>query len=133
MVANTSSFVLIKYSHWAISETVKVAFYQTQFGRSPVQDFISGLGKSDQARFADVFEGIEKYGVNCPRAKFRQLKGKLWEIKFNSPGGGYRVAYVIVANRNTMIWLHAFKKTTQKTPAGDLQIAEQRMKEVFRS
>ena len=31
----------------------------------------------------------------------------------------------------TMVWLHAFKKKTQKTPAGDLELAEKRMKEVL--
>lgn len=50
--------------------------------------------------------------------------------KFNSQSGGYPIAYVVV-EANTMIWLHAFKKTTQKTPTGDLEIAEKRMKEVL--
>ncbi|HXL73865.1 MAG TPA: type II toxin-antitoxin system RelE/ParE family toxin [bacterium] len=30
-----------------------------------------------------------------------------------------------------MIWLHAFKKTTQKTPKKDLRVAVKRMKEVL--
>jgi phage-related protein len=51
-------------------------------------------------------------------------------VKFNTPSGGYRVAYVVV-EADTMVWLHAFKKTTQKTPTGDLEIAEKRMKEVL--
>ncbi len=51
-------------------------------------------------------------------------------MKFNAPSGGYRIAYV-VAESNTMIWLHVFKKTTQKTPLNDLELAEKRMKEVL--
>ena len=39
------------------------------------------------------------------------------------------MAYVVV-QRDVMVWLHAFKKSTQKTPARDLEIAEGRMKEV---
>jgi len=109
---------------------MNVAFYETASGRSPVEDFISGLSKVDQARFADVFEGIENYGLGCPRVQFKQLRGKLWEVKFNAPSGGYRIAYVVV-ELNTMVWLHAFKKKTQKTPIGDLEIAEKRMKEVL--
>ena len=89
---------------------MKVALYETSSGRSPVEDFISDLPKADQARFADVFEGIEKYGLGCPRVQFRQLRGKLWEVKFNTQSGGYR---------------------NQKTPTGDLEIAEKRMKEVL--
>jgi len=110
---------------------MKVAFYETASGRSPIEDFIKHLAKADQARFADVFDGIKKFGFDCPRVNFRQLKGKLWEVKFNAPSGGYRIAYVVVES-NTMVWLHVFKKSTQKTPQGDLEIAEKRMKEVIR-
>jgi phage-related protein len=121
---------LQKYSHLAILGLVKVAFYETASGRSPLEDFIKDLPKADQARFADVFDGIEKYGLGCPRVQFRQLRGKLWEVKFNTPSGGYRIGYVVV-EADTMVWLHAFKKKTQKTPSGDLEIAEKRMKEVL--
>lgn len=110
--------------------TIEVRLYESKNGRSPIEDFISDLPKSVQARFSDVFEGIEKYGLDCPRVQLRQLRGKLWEIKFNTPSGGYRIAYVIV-EQNSMVWLHAFKKTTQKTPLADLEIAEKRMKEVL--
>ena len=109
---------------------MKVAFYETASGRSPIESFIKDLPKSDQARFADVFDGIEKFGLDCPRIQLRQLRGKLWEIKFNAPAGGFRIAYVVI-ELNTMVWLHVFKKTTQKTPLGDLDIAEKRMKEVL--
>ena len=109
---------------------MKIALYQSKRGSSPIEDFITDLPKGDQARFADVFEGIEKYGLDCPRVQFKPLRGKLWEIKFNAPGGGYRIAYVVVTSQ-TMIWLHVFKKTTQKTPLNNLDLAEKRMKEVL--
>lgn len=109
---------------------MRVAFYTSQSGRSPVQDFIGSLSKADQARFRDVFEGIQNSGLDCPRVQFRQLRGKLWEIKFTSPSGGYRIAYVVVQN-DVMVWLHASKKTTQKTPVRDLDIAEKRMQEIL--
>jgi len=109
---------------------MKIDLYQVKRGTSPIEDFISNLSKADQARFADVFDGIEKYGLDCPRVQFKPLRGKLWEVKFNAPSGGYRIAYVVVES-NTMIWLHVFKKTTQKTPLNDLELAEKRMKEVL--
>ncbi len=43
--------------------------------------------------------------------------------EFNAKSSGYRIAYVLVQS-DTMIWLHAFKKQTQKIPASDLEIAE---------
>jgi phage-related protein len=109
---------------------MKIDFYETTAGRSPVEDYIGDLPKADKARFVDVFEGIEKHGLECPRVQFKPLPGKLWEIKFSSQGGGFRIAYVIV-EKDTMVWLHVFKKTTQKTPLQDLDLAEKRMKEVL--
>ena len=95
-----------------------------------MEEFIRSLPKSDQARFADIYRGIKEYGLDCPRAVFKHLRGKLWEIKFTASGGGYRICYVTI-EKASMVWLHAFKKTTQKTPLRDLEVAEQRMKEVL--
>lgn len=121
---------LAQHSQLDIIKLMKIDFYQLKRGTSPIEDFITDLPKADQARFADVFEGIEKFDLDCPRVQFKPLRGKLWEIKFNAPSGGYRIAYVVV-EANTMIWLHVFKKTTQKTPLSDLELAEKRMKEVL--
>jgi phage-related protein len=109
---------------------MQVAFYTSQSGRSPVEDFIGTLSKADQARFRDVYDGIRNNGLDCPRVQFRQLRGKLWEIKFTAPSGGYRIAYVVI-QKDVMVWLHAFKKATQKTPVRDLDIAEKRMQEIL--
>lgn len=88
------------------------------------------LSKSDQARFADVYKGIKELGFHCPRVTFKSLRGKLWEIKFSAERSGYRVCYVMI-NGDEMVWLHAFKKTTQKMPLRDLELAERRMKEIL--
>ena len=94
-----------------------------------MEEFIDSLPKTDRARFRDVFDGITRYGLECPRVQFRQLRGKLWEVKFSAASGGYRIAYVVV-ERDIMVWLHAFKKSTRKTPREDLELAEKRMKEL---
>lgn len=109
---------------------MEVNFYQTQSGRSPIEDFIKDLEKADQARFAEVIVGIEEFGLGYSRVQFKPLRGKLWEIKFSTPVGKYRMADVLV-EKNELIVLHVFKKTTQKTPLRDLDLAEKRMKEVL--
>lgn len=109
---------------------MRVSFYVSSLGRSPVEDFILSLPKCDQARFADVHYGICEDGLDCSRVVFKPLRGKLWEIKFAAEGGGYRICYVML-NGDKMVWLHAFKKTTNKTPRRDLEVAERRMKEIL--
>lgn len=109
---------------------MRVNFYESSSGRSPVEDFIEKLQKADKARFAEVIVGLSELGLEYTRVQFKPLRGKLWEIKFSAPGGGYRMAYVILKVQE-MVILHAFKKSTQKTPLRDLELAEKRMKEVL--
>jgi phage-related protein len=109
---------------------VRIAFYKSSSGRSPIEDEIKKLSAEDKARFAEVIEGIEAHGFECPRVVFKPLRGKLWEVKFSTSRGGYRVAYVM-ATKEVMVWLHMFQKKTQKTPYDDLKLAEKRMKEVL--
>jgi phage-related protein len=55
----------------------------------------------------------------------RQLKGKLWEIRFSQN----RIAYVVVDKKN-IHFLHIFKKQKGKTEKFDLDIAIQRANEL---
>ncbi|MFH1016648.1 MAG: type II toxin-antitoxin system RelE/ParE family toxin [Pseudomonadota bacterium] len=109
---------------------MKVKLYRSDRGRSPVEEFIDGLPKRDQARFLGALLGIEAEGFQCAGVGFRKLHGKLWEMKLRTEGGAYRIAYVVVPG-GLMVWLHAFKKKTQKTDLNDLRLAERRMKEVL--
>lgn len=110
---------------------MKVNFYRTGSGRIPVKEFMDSQSLADQAKFWAVYKSIQQYGLGCPNVIFRQLQGKLWEIKFSSVGGGYRIAYVVLQGE-WMIWLHAFKKTSPKTPRNELETALKRMKEVLK-
>jgi phage-related protein len=109
---------------------MKVVYYQTLSGRVPVSEFILSLSKDDQALFKTVMDGIEREGLKYPFVIFKHLEGKIWEIKFKGLDGSYRIAYILIAGPR-MIWLHAFKKKTQKTPHLDMDLARKRAKEVF--
>ena len=108
---------------------MKVDFYRSGHGKSPIEKFIKSLSKDDQIRFAEMMEGVNKFGLNYPRAKFKPVRTKLWEIKFKGKEGSYRILYTI--KNPFMVWLHSFKKKTQKIPKSDLEIAEKRKKEVL--
>lgn len=108
-----------------------VNFYTKPSGRSPIEEFITSRSKADQARFAEVIVGLEEFGLSYSRVQFKPLRGKLWEIKFKAQDGSYRMLYVLV-KINEMVILHTFRKTSQKTPLHELEIAEKRMKEVLK-
>jgi phage-related protein len=111
---------------------MKIDYYLTPSGRNPVNEFIRSLSNDDQGRFVEVFLGIQEHGLEYGMVTFRHLDGKLWEIKFSAKGGKYRIAYVVV-EKERMVWLHAFKKKTKKTPKDDLELALKRMREVLES
>lgn len=114
-----------------IKGDMKIFFYKTPAGNSPIEKFIDGLSLDDQARFLEVIDEIEKHGLSASRLIFKPLEGKLWEIKFSTSSAGYRVLYVMI-EKDLMIWLHGFIKKTQKTPKQDLDLARKRLKEVLR-
>ena len=70
---------------------MRVYYYKTASGRSPVTDYIDGLPEGDQARFFEVLEEIERHGLEAARIILKPLQGKLWKIKFSAVGGGYRI------------------------------------------
>ena len=107
-----------------------VHFYCTPSGRSPIEEFIQDLPKVDRAKCLEVIAGLETYGLNYPRAQLKPLRGKIWEIKFQTQGGGYRILYVMLSG-DEMVLLHVFKKASQKTPPKELELAEKRLKEVL--
>lgn len=113
-----------------VIQRMKVYYYIAASGRSPVTDYIDGLPESDQARFFEVSAEIEKHGLEAARIIFKPLQGKLWEIKFTAVGGGYCILYAIIT-KDSMVWLHAFKRKTQKTPPKELELALKRLKEVI--
>ena len=109
---------------------MKVVFYQTLSGRRPVEEFILGLSFSDQALFKSIWDVIGREGLQYPFVQFKHLEGKVWKIKFKGVDGSYRIAYVVLSGPR-MIWLHAFKKKTQKISPLDLGLALKRMREVL--
>lgn len=105
---------------------MKVTFYLTSSGRAPVLQYLKTLQTPERARVLAVLSDIEQFGFEANRASFRQIDGKLWEIKISFS----RVFYVIV-EQNEMILLHAYKKQGQKLPLKERNIAIKRMKEVL--
>lgn len=107
---------------------MKIVFYGTK--RKPVIDFIESLPIGDQAKVLACLKSIEELGLDCPRVSFRQISGKLWEVKIQTLGSGYRIFYVTI-RRDVMVLLHAYKKKSQKAPSKEIALSEKRLMEVL--
>jgi len=109
---------------------MKIITYKTSSDKDPVRKFIQSLDKKVRAKVLGCLKKVELYGVNSTYANFRQIKGKLWEIKIKISEGGYRLFYFML-DRDLMILLHVYKKESQKAPQKELKIAFKRMYEVL--
>ncbi|MEW6088369.1 MAG: type II toxin-antitoxin system RelE/ParE family toxin [bacterium] len=111
---------------------MKIKFFLSANGKSPVLEFINSLEKTDQAKILGCLENIQELGLESPRVQFRQIDGKLWEIKIRSIGGGYRIFYVTI-KKNIMVLLHSYKKQSQKAPDKEIKVAAKRLMEVLKN
>jgi phage-related protein len=110
---------------------MNIVFYiKKNSNKCPVKEFIEKLQTKDRAKVLACLKNIEELGFDCPRVQFRQIKGRLWEIKIISASAGYRIFYVCLT-ANKMVLLHAYKKQSQKAPKNEIETAEQRMCEVL--
>ena len=108
---------------------MRIDFYKTRRGRSPVAEFIQEQPAPLQAAIARAFDRIEEHGLRGSGVSLRQLRGKLWEIRVQA-GAAARVFYVLRTEVELVV-LHAYRKQSQKAPAREIDIAESRMKEVL--
>ncbi|CAN7212076.1 type II toxin-antitoxin system RelE/ParE family toxin [Pararhizobium sp. LjRoot238] len=75
-------------------------------------------------------EAVEAVGLEQLREPHvKHLEGKLWELRAKAAEGIARGIYVTVTGRKVIV-LHVFVKKSQKTPAGALEIARARLKEL---
>ena len=109
---------------------MRVTFAAAASGRSYFEKFIQGLSVQDRAVILAVFQDIQDYGFDAKGCEFRQIDGKLWEIKIRAPTGGYRFFYVTVATDHIRV-LHSYKKQGQKAPIKELEVARKRLRKVL--
>ncbi len=111
----------------------EVIFYTDSKGNSPIEEFLLELEKSNTSLVLQTRSGIEKLKNRAyhkiPLSKY--LEPGLWELRIISGTDILRVIYTFKKGR-IIILLHGFVKKKQKTPAKELEIARQRLKEVYK-
>jgi phage-related protein len=85
-----------------------------------------------RARLARIAELIEAGGLPSVRdPHVRHIRGPIWEIRLKGKAGIARALY-IAAKEQRVVILRAFVKKTEKTPAGEIELALQRATELKR-
>jgi phage-related protein len=99
----------------------KVVFYTRVRGDSPPREYIMSLGE-ERAKIARSIKLLSEVGTKITMPQARHLKGPLWELR----PVPHRLIYFALKGRCFVI-LHAFRKTTNRTPRREIEIAEKRM------
>jgi phage-related protein len=90
---------------------------------------LAALPADMRARLTRIAELIEAVGLpSVKEPHVRHIRGPIWEIRLTGKAGIARALY-ITAREQRVVILRAFVKKTEKTPAGEIELALQRAKE----
>lgn len=108
-----------------------INYWRTLSGKAPVEKYIDAIDSSEErSELLSLLKGVQENGTYAVGVEFRQIEGKLWELKIRLRGHQHRIFYVVLKG-NEMVLLHAYLKKTQKAPINEVQVAKQRMKSVI--
>ena len=98
--------------------------YETSGGKNLITEYLNRLSNAEKAVGYTIRDTIEREGVVALKSlNTRQLRGKLWEIKFSNN----RIMYV-VQDKDSIYFLHACKKQKGKAEKIDINKALNRAK-----
>lgn len=100
---------------------MKIHDYTTTGGKNLIKEYLSSLPEEEMAVGYKLRHKIIQYGLEeLKKLNIRQLKGKLWEIKFSKN----RIMYVVLDEDN-IYFLHACRKQKGKAEKFELEKAIQ--------
>jgi len=104
---------------------MRIIDYQTAGGKNLIKEYLSSLPETERFVGYSIRHKIVLHGLEAIKEfDTRQLRGKLWEIKFSKN----RIMYVIADSEN-IHFLHACRKQKGKAEKFELETAIQRAKE----
>src|SRR5688500_12823932 len=101
-----------------------IGYYDEELQRL-IMEFPDGI----QARYIHLTERMVVFGPDLGMPHTRAMGKGLFELRMQSKEGIGRVLYCTLSGRRIFM-LHAFIKKTAKTPARELKIARDRLKEI---
>jgi phage-related protein len=103
-----------------------IVFYKDRHGKCPPLEFIEELPMMEQAKIRNALRLLHEFGTNLSMPHAKRIQGKLWELR----PGGIRLFYFVYIEQQFVI-LHGYRKQSQKTPSGEIEIALRRMQELM--
>jgi phage-related protein len=105
-----------------------VFWRQPASGNEPVRKWILRLDEEDQGKIGLAMRTVQ-FGWPLGMPLCRPMGGGLHELRV-SLEGKQEARLLFCVHDQTIVGLHAFFKTTRKTPKGELALAKQRMRAI---
>lgn len=105
-------------------EEWRVEFFKRPNGRIPVQEYLDTLEDKYQAKIIAHIELLRSKGGKLYEPYTKHIRGPLWELRVDFGRMATRIFYFLATGQRILL-LHGFMKKTQKTPAGEIERAQQ--------
>ena len=106
----------------------EVTFYETAQGQRPAEEWLKQQPVKAQGRFAWIFDLLEEHGTDVREPYVAHIRAKIWEVRVEHDRVQRRLLYFPAPERK-FVMLHGFVKKTQRTPAKEIAVSEQRMRD----
>lgn len=101
-------------------------FFRTRGSNEPVREWLKALTKDERKAVGEDIAYVQfKWPIGKPRVD--HLRGAICEVRTSLGNRIARTLFAVAGDR--MLLLHGFIKKTQRTPSGDIDLAEKRFKE----
>ena len=108
---------------------LEVIFFATGSGNEPTLEWLRSLPAADRKAVGEDIKTVQ-YGWPLGMPLVRSLGGGIWEVRVGLENRAARVLFALEGA--TMELLHGFIKKQQATPASDLALARDRLKQLRR-
>lgn len=109
-----------------------IVFYRDAADRSPFEEFLDRLPAKDAQKVTWTLRLIEEFDV-IPGTYFKKLVNTdgIWEVRARVGSNAYRIL-CFFHKSSIVVLTNGFRKKTQKTPPGEIRLAETRKNEWLR-
>ena len=109
-----------------------IQFYRSDNGKCPVEEFLDSLNSKQAQKITWVLQLVEEINV-VPQTYLKKLTNTdgIWEVRAQVGGDIFRLLGFFDGD-NLVVLNHGFQKKTQKTPAKEIKVAENRKKDYLR-
>jgi phage-related protein len=101
-------------------------FYKTEAGNEPVKDIFLTLSKDDRRITGKDIEKVKVGGATIGHPTVAHIRDGLYEIRSTIAAGTSEFLTLFRFEGDLMLLLHAFYKTTPRTPEHEIDLANQR-------